>query len=84
LSIATKMHIFLFPSYAMGIFLVNVIRVYVVIFVFIILHHIISHAHVMTYDIIILSPFFNLFIGYVYKEEISIGVRFGNKILTQT
>lgn len=67
----------------MGIFLINVIRACVVIFVFIILHHIISHAHVMTYDIVILSQFFNLFIGYVYKEDICIGVGFGNKILTQ-
>jgi hypothetical protein len=43
------------------------------------LHHIISHAHVMTYDIVILSQIFNLFIGYVYKS--CIGVGFGNKIL---
>jgi hypothetical protein len=73
-----------FPSYAMGIFLINVIKVCIVIFIFIILHHIISHAHVMTYDIVILSQIFNLFIGYVYKEEICIGVGFGNKILIQT
>jgi len=84
LSIATKIQIFLFPSYAMGIFLVNVIRVCIVIFVFIILLHIISHADVMTYDIVILSQIFNLFIGYVYKDEICIGVGFGNKFLIQT
>ncbi len=84
MSIATKMQIFLFPFYAMGIFLVNVIRVCIVIFVFIILFHVISHAHVMTYDIVILSQIFNLFIGYVCKEEICIGVRFGNNILIQT
>lgn len=38
----------------------------------------------MTYDIVILSQNFYLFIGYVYKEEICIGVGFGNKILIQT
>jgi len=36
------------------------------------------------YDFVILSQNFNLFIGYVYKEDICIGVGFGNKILIQT